>query len=89
MGRMCISTTPDTANVYANHLRYLSDTKLAYLDGNVKMTDGHATLSTPDLLYDMQTNIGTIRMAVKVVNNKTVLDSKEGLLLRRPERRIF
>ena len=68
----------DTAHVYANHLRYLSDKKLAYLDGNVKMTDGHATLSTPDLLYDMQTNIGTYKNGGKVVNNKTVLDSKEG-----------
>ncbi len=68
----------DTANVYANHLRYLSDKKLAYLDGNVKMTDGHATLTTPDLLYDMQTNIGTYKNGGKVVNNKTVLDSKEG-----------
>ena len=68
----------DTAHVYANHLRYLGNTKLAYLDGNVKLTDGHATLSTPDLEYDMQTNIGTYKNGGKVVNKKTVLDSKEG-----------
>jgi lipopolysaccharide export system protein LptA len=68
----------DTAHVYANHLRYLGNTKLAYLDGNVKLTDGHATLSTPDLGYDMQTNIGTYKNGGKVVNKKTVLDSKEG-----------
>src|SRR5688572_13520229 len=68
----------DTAHVYSNHLRYLGNTKLAYLDGNVKLTDGHATLSTPDLEYDMQTNIGTYKNGGKVVNKKTVLDSKEG-----------
>ena len=68
----------DTANVYANHLRYLADTKLAYLDGNVKLTDGNATLTTPDLEYDMQTNIGTYKNGGRVVNKKTVLDSKEG-----------
>ena len=68
----------DTAHVYANHMRYLGDTKLAYLDGNVKLTDGHATLSTPDLEYDMQTNIGTYKNGGRVVNQKTVLDSKEG-----------
>ena len=39
----------DTAHIYANHLRYLSLQKMAYLDGNVKLTDGKATLTTPDL----------------------------------------
>ncbi len=68
----------DTAHVTANHLRYLGNTKLAYLDGNVKLTDGHATLTTPDLEYDMQTNIGTYKNGGKVVNKKTVLNSKEG-----------
>jgi len=68
----------DTAHVYADHLRYLGNTKLSYLNGNVKLTDGQATLSTPDLEYDMQTNIGTYKNGGKVVNKKTVLDSKEG-----------
>ena len=27
----------DTANIYSNHLRYLSREKLAYLDGNVRL----------------------------------------------------
>ncbi|MCB0776688.1 MAG: OstA family protein, partial [Chitinophagaceae bacterium] len=39
----------DTADVYSNHLRYLIDKKLAYLDGAVKLTDGKGTLTTPDL----------------------------------------
>ena len=68
----------DTAHVYANHLRYLSGQKMAYLDGNVRLTDGKATLTTPDLEYDMQTNVGTYKNGGKVVNKKSVLTSREG-----------
>ncbi|HMR93052.1 MAG TPA: OstA-like protein, partial [Chitinophagaceae bacterium] len=56
----------DTAHVYANHLRYLMDKKIAYLDGNVRLTDGKGTLTTPDLEYDMQTNIGVYKNGGKV-----------------------
>lgn len=68
----------DTAHITSNHLRYLGNTKLAYLDGNVKLTDGKATLTTPDLEYDMETNIGTYKKGGKVVNKKSVLTSQEG-----------
>ncbi len=68
----------DTAHIYSNHLRYLMSKKLAYLDGHVKLTDGKATLTTPDLEYDMETNIGTYKNGGNVVNKKSVLTSKEG-----------
>lgn len=68
----------DTANIYSNHLRYLTKRKLAYLDGNVKLTDGKGVLTTPDLEYDMETNIGIYKNGGKVVNGKTVLTSREG-----------
>lgn len=68
----------DTAHIYANHLRYLSPQKMAYLDGNVKLTDGKATLTTPDLEYDMETNVGTYKNGGKVINKKSVLTSQEG-----------
>ncbi len=68
----------DTAHITSNHLRYLGNTKLAYLDGNVKLTDGKAILTTPDLEYDMETNIGTYKNGGKVVNKKSVLTSQEG-----------
>ena len=68
----------DTAHIYSNHLRYLMDKKLAYLDGNVKLTDGKATLTTPDLEYDMESNIGHYKNGGKVVNKKSVLTSQEG-----------
>lgn len=68
----------DTANIYSNHLLYYTQKKLAYLDGNVKMTDGKGVLTTPNLEYDMETNIGIYKNGGKVVNDKTVLTSREG-----------
>src|SRR5688572_31048272 len=68
----------DTANVYSDHLRYLTDKKIAYLDGNVKLTDGKGILTTPTLEYDMNTKVGIYRNGGKVVNKETVLTSEEG-----------
>lgn len=68
----------DTTNVYADHLRYLTDRKIAYLDGNVKLTDGQGTLTTPTLEYDMNTKVGIYRNGGRVVNKETVLTSEEG-----------
>ncbi|MBL7743603.1 MAG: OstA family protein [Chitinophagaceae bacterium] len=68
----------DTTHIYSSHLRYLIKTKQAYLDGGVRMTDGKATLTTPDLEYDMETNIGIYKNGGKVINKKTVLTSQEG-----------
>ncbi|MCD2426048.1 LPS export ABC transporter periplasmic protein LptC [Niabella pedocola] len=67
----------DTTNIYSGHLRYLTDKQIAYLDKNVKLTDGHATLTTPDMEYNMTTNIATYKNGGKVVNDKTVITSKE------------
>ncbi len=68
----------DTANIYSSHLRYLIDKKLAFLDGGVRLSDGKGELTTPDLEYDMITNIGTYLHGGKVINKKTVLTSREG-----------
>jgi len=69
----------DTTNIWSNYLRYLSNTKMAYLSGNVKMTDGHGTLTTPDLEYDVSNKIGTYKNGGRVVNKKSVLTSREGV----------
>lgn len=68
----------DTANVYSDHLRYLTDRKIAYLDGNVKLTDGKGVLTTPTLEYDVNTKVGIYRNGGRVVNKETVLTSEEG-----------
>jgi len=66
----------DTTNIYADHLRYLTNRQVAYLDGNVKLTDGHAVLTTPSAEYNMATNMATYNNGGKVVNKKTVITSK-------------
>jgi lipopolysaccharide export system protein LptA len=68
----------DTAHIYASHLKYLTDRKIAFLNGGVRLTDGKGSLTTPDLEYDMSTDIGTYKHGGKVVNKKTVLTSREG-----------
>lgn len=68
----------DTANIYSSHLRYFINKKLAFLDGGVRLTDGKGTLTTPDLEYDMTTDIGIYKHGGKVTNKKTVLTSREG-----------
>ncbi len=76
-GRVHINDS-DTANIYANHLIYHIDRRIAYLDGGVRLTDGKGTLTTPDLEYDMTTNIGIYKHGGKVINKKSVLTSQEG-----------
>ncbi len=68
----------DTTDVYSNHLIYYGNRKYAYLDGNVRLTDGQGTLTTPDLEYDVETKIGIYKRGGKVVNKQTTLTSREG-----------
>lgn len=68
----------DTTNIYSDHLKYIGNTQIANLDGNVKLTDGQVTLTTPALQYDMTTNIGIYNQGGKVINKKTIITSKEG-----------
>jgi len=77
-GRVHINDN-DTTNVYSDYLRYLTITKMAYLSGHVRLSDGHATLTTPDLEYDVNNKIGTYKNGGKVVNKKSVLTSREGI----------
>jgi len=68
----------DSIHTYSDYLRYMGNDKKAYLKGNVKLTDGKGTLTTPDLDYDISTHIGIYTKTGKVVSDKTVLTSKEG-----------
>jgi len=68
----------DTTHVYSNYLRYLGNARMAYLTGNVRLTDGHATLTTNTLEYDVANKIGNYTNGGRVVNKKSVLTSREG-----------
>jgi lipopolysaccharide export system protein LptA len=69
----------DTTQIYSNYLKYLTDIRYAYLKGNVRLTDGHGTLTTNELEYDVANKIGTYQNGGKVINKKSVLTSQEGI----------
>lgn len=68
----------DSIHTYADYLKYNGQEKKAYLDRNVKLTDGKGTLTTKSLTYDVNTKIGIYTTPGKVVNGKTILTSNEG-----------
>jgi lipopolysaccharide export system protein LptA len=69
----------DTANAYSDYLRYLTDKRVAYMQRNVRLTDGKATLTTNNLEYDVETKLGIYTNGGRMVNNKkSVLTSTEG-----------
>lgn len=68
----------DTTDIRARHLRYLIDKRIAYLDGNVRLSDGKGKLQTPSLEYDLNSDVGIYREGGTVQNGKTTLTSKQG-----------
>src|SRR5204863_2258612 len=68
----------DTANAFSDYLRYLTDKRIAYLQKNVRLTDGKALLTTDNLEYDVDTKLGIYTNGGKVVNKTSVLTSLEG-----------
>ncbi len=68
----------DSIHTYSQYLRYMGNTKMAYLQKKVKLTDGKGTLTTEELEYDMNSRIGSYKNNGKVVNGTTVLTSREG-----------
>ena len=68
----------DTIHTYGDYLKYLGVEKMAYLTGNVKLTDGKGTLFTKDLDYNIETGIGNFYKGGRVVEKKNVITSLEG-----------
>jgi lipopolysaccharide export system protein LptA len=69
----------DSVHTYADYLKYLGDTKKAFLRKKVKLTDGKGVLTTDSLDYDATTKIGSFIKGGKLVRDKTILTSKEGV----------
>lgn len=68
----------DSIHTYSQYLKYLGNTRIAYLKKNVKLTDGKGVLTTNELEYDLNSKTGTYYNGGKVVNGKSVLTSREG-----------
>ncbi len=68
----------DTTNIFSDYMKYFEDKKYVIFQKNVKMTDGKATLYTDELNYDLSQKIGTYSNGGKLINETSVLTSKEG-----------
>jgi lipopolysaccharide export system protein LptA len=68
----------DSVHAYSDYLMYHTDTKVANLKKNVRLTDGKSTLYTEDLQYDVNPRVGNYRHGGRVVNGTSVLTSDEG-----------
>jgi lipopolysaccharide export system protein LptA len=69
----------DSIHTYSQYLRYVGADRIAYLKKNVKLTDKKGTLYTDDLEYNLRTGIATYKNGGKIVNEKTVLTSRDGV----------
>jgi len=68
----------DSVHTYAEYLKYIGNTKKAFLRKKVKLTDGRGVLTTDSLDYDVTIKLGQYRKGGKLIRNKTVLKSTEG-----------
>lgn len=68
----------DTVHIQSQYLQYFLDTKIAHLNNNVSLTDSKSTLYTNELVYDMNTKIGEYHNGGRLINQTSVLTSKEG-----------
>jgi lipopolysaccharide export system protein LptA len=69
----------DSIHTYAQYLRYVGADRIAYLKKNVKLTDKKGTLYTDELEYNLRTGIATYKNGGRIVNEKTVLTSRDGV----------
>jgi lipopolysaccharide export system protein LptA len=68
----------DSIHTRSQYLLYYVDTKKATLRNQVQLTDGKTTLTSEDLQYDVNMRIGEYHTGGKLVNEKSVLTSREG-----------
>ncbi len=67
----------DSLDTYSDYLLYHTDTKVAILKKNVRLTDGKSNLFTEELEYDLNNRVGIYRQGGRVLNNNSILTSTE------------
>lgn len=69
---------PGGTQVTADYARYQGNKKLAYLKGNVSLTDGKSNLWCEELNYDLNTRIGVYNQGGTLQNESTTVSSNSG-----------
>ena len=68
----------DTLNLYGDRIKYNGNNKIAIITGNVKLVNKSVTLTTSEMIFDLNTNIGNYQTWGKIVDTANVLVSKIG-----------
>lgn len=68
----------DTLHIYGNTTKYDGNTKIARVRGNVRMVSKSIVLTTDELIYEMNANVGYYNTGGKIVDTANVLTSKIG-----------
>lgn len=66
-------------SVTSNYLRYTGNTKLAYLNGDVSLTDGKNSLWSEELNYDLGNKIGSYNNGGTLKSEATTVSSNIGV----------
>lgn len=72
-------TQPDGTQAISDYLKYTGNKKLAYLQGNVSLTDGKDNLWATEVYYDMNTKIGIYSQGGTLQSDATTLTSNSGI----------
>lgn len=62
----------------SDYLLYLGDRKMAYMNGEVMLTDGQATLWSDQVTYNMNSRLGWYEEGGRLVNDQTTVTSRRG-----------
>ena len=68
----------DTLNLYGDKIKYEGNSRIAQVNGNVKLVNKSIVLTTDELTFDLRTNIGNYHTWGKIVDTANVLVSKIG-----------
>ena len=62
----------------SDYLNYMGNRKLAYMSGNVSLTDGKSNLWCEELTYDLNSKVGVYNRNGTLQDGSTVVSSREG-----------
>jgi lipopolysaccharide export system protein LptA len=68
----------DSLNLWGDRIKYDGNSRIAKINGNVKLVNKSITLTTDELIFDLKENIGNYITWGKIVDTSNVLVSKIG-----------
>jgi len=77
-GQKLVVHINDSVSLYGKHLQYDGNTKQAFIDQDVKLTNETTVLYTDKLYYDRTLDVGYYNTWGRVESGESVLTSKEG-----------